>query len=75
MATLAGQSCSNLVARALLVDFICAQRCQNIVTAVAIGCGPMVSPRFGRRHGSPPREQQLWPSHLRGDAGPCITGL
>jgi hypothetical protein len=35
------------------VDLICVQ---GIVTAVAIRCGPMASPRIGRRHGSPPRE-------------------
>jgi hypothetical protein len=28
------------------------------VTAAANGSGPMVSPKTGRRHGSPPREQQ-----------------
>jgi hypothetical protein len=55
------------------VDLNCVQRCQSIVTAAAVGCGPMVSPRFGRRHGSPPREQQSMTSHLRADAGPCIT--
>jgi hypothetical protein len=55
------------------VDFISVQRCQNIVTAVAIGCGPMVSPKFGRRLGSLPHEQQPRPSHLRAEAGPCIT--
>jgi hypothetical protein len=36
------------------MDFNCVQRCQSIVTAVAIGCGPMVSLRIGRRLGSPP---------------------
>jgi hypothetical protein len=55
------------------VDFNCVQRCQGIVTVVAVGCGPTVNPRFGRRLGSPPREQQLRTSHLRADAGPCIT--
>jgi hypothetical protein len=49
------------------------KRCQGIVTAVVIGCGPMASPWFERRLGSPPREQQLRTSHLRADAGPCIT--
>jgi hypothetical protein len=34
------------------------------VTAVAVGCGPMTSPRFG----SPPYEQQLRTSHLKADA-------
>jgi hypothetical protein len=43
------------------------------VTAVAIGCGPMANPKFGRRLGSPPREQQPRTSHLRVDAGPCIA--
>jgi hypothetical protein len=55
------------------MDFNCMQRCQNIVNAVAIGCGPMASPRIGRILGSPPREQQPWTSHLRANAGPCIT--
>jgi hypothetical protein len=41
------------------------QRCQGIVTVVAVGCGPMVNLRFGRRLGSPPREQQPSTSHLR----------
>jgi hypothetical protein len=49
------------------------ERCQGIVTIVAVGCGPMVGPRVGRRLGSPPREQQPRTSHLRADAGPCIT--
>jgi hypothetical protein len=43
------------------------------VTVVAVGCGPMVSLRFGRRLGSPPREQQLMTSHLRADADPYIA--
>jgi hypothetical protein len=73
MAMLMGQSCRGLVAQALLVDFNYMQRCQGIVTAVVIGCGPMTSPRIGRRHGSSPREQQPRTSHLRADAGPCIT--
>jgi hypothetical protein len=55
------------------VDLNCVQRCQSFVTAVASGCGPVVSPRTGRRHGSPPREQQPRTSHLKADAGPCIT--
>jgi hypothetical protein len=54
------------------VDFNCVQRCQCIVTAVAIGCGSMASPRIGRRHGSPPHEQQPRTSHLRADVGPHI---
>jgi hypothetical protein len=33
------------------------QRSPSIVTAVANGCGPVVSPKTGRRLGSPPREQ------------------
>jgi hypothetical protein len=41
------------------VDLICVQRCQGIMTAVAIGCGPMASPRIGRRLGA--------------DADPCIA--
>jgi hypothetical protein len=55
------------------VYLIYVQRCQSIVTTVAVGCGPMASSRFWRRHGSSPREQQLRTSHLRADAGPCIT--
>jgi hypothetical protein len=55
------------------VDLICVQRCQSIMIAVAIGYGPMVSLRLGRRLESPPREQQPRTSHLRADAGPCIT--
>jgi hypothetical protein len=73
MATLTGQSCWGLVAQALLVDFNCVQRCQSIVIVVPSGCGPVVSLRFGRRLGSPPREQQPRTSHLRADAGSCIT--
>jgi hypothetical protein len=42
------------------------------VTVVAVGCGPTVSLRSGRRLGCPPREQQTRTSHLRADAGPCI---
>jgi hypothetical protein len=55
------------------VDFNCVQRCQGIVTAVAAECGPIMNPKFGRRHGSPLREQQARTLHLRADAGPCIT--
>jgi hypothetical protein len=55
------------------VDFNCVQRCQGIVTAVVIECGPMASPRIERRLVSPPREQQPRTSHLRADAGPCIA--
>jgi hypothetical protein len=38
------------------------------VTAVAVGCDPMANPKFGRRFGSPPHEQQPRTSHLRADA-------
>jgi hypothetical protein len=55
------------------VDFNYVQRCQSIVTAVAVGCAPMASLRFGRRLGSPPREQQPRTSHLRADADPYIV--
>jgi hypothetical protein len=55
------------------MDFNCVQRCQSIVTAAAVGCGPIASPRIGRRLGSLPREQQLRTSHLRADADPCIA--
>jgi hypothetical protein len=73
MATLMGQSYLALVAQALLVYFICVQRCQGFVTAVASGCGPVTSPMSGRRLGSLPREQQPRTSHLRADASPCIA--
>jgi hypothetical protein len=43
------------------------------MTAVASGCGPVVSLRSRKRLGSPPRELQPRTSHLRADAGPCIT--
>jgi hypothetical protein len=43
------------------------------VTAVASGCGSVVSPMIGKRLGSLPCEQQPRTSHLRADAGPCIT--
>jgi hypothetical protein len=49
------------------------QRCLSIVTAVASGCGPVVSPRTVRRHGSLPYEQQSRTSYCRADAGPCIV--
>jgi hypothetical protein len=39
------------------------------VTVVAVGCGPMVNPRSGRRLGSPSREPQPRTSHLRSDVG------
>jgi hypothetical protein len=44
-------SCSDLTC-----EFNCVQRCLSIVTAVASGCGPVVSPRTGNRLGSPPHE-------------------
>jgi hypothetical protein len=43
------------------------------VTAVTIGCGAITNPKFGRRLGISPREQQPKTSHLSADAGPCIT--
>jgi hypothetical protein len=55
------------------VIFNCMKRCQGFVTAVASGCGPVVSSRSGSIPGSPPREQQPRTSHLRADAGPCIA--
>jgi hypothetical protein len=55
------------------VFFNCAQRCQGFVTDVASGCGPVVSLMIERRLGSPPHEQQPRTSHLRADAGSCIT--
>jgi hypothetical protein len=55
------------------MDLIYVQRCSSIVTAVASGCGPVVSPRTGKRHRSPAHEQQLRTSHHRANAGPCIA--
>jgi hypothetical protein len=55
------------------VYFNCVQRCQGFVTAMASGCGPVVSPMIGKRLGSPPREQQPETSHLRANAGPYIA--
>jgi hypothetical protein len=54
------------------VLFSYVQRCQGFVTAVASGCGPVMSPKRGKRLGSLPREQQPMTSHFRTDAGPCI---
>jgi hypothetical protein len=55
------------------VNFNCVQRCQGIVTVVAVGCGPTASLRSGKRLESPPREQQPRTAHLRADADPCIA--
>jgi hypothetical protein len=55
------------------VFFNCVQRCHGFVITVTSGCVPVVSPIFGKRHGSPPREQQPMTSHLRTDAGHCIV--
>jgi hypothetical protein len=55
------------------VFVMCVQSCQGFVTAVASGCGPVVSPMSGKRLGSPSREQQPRTSHLRADVSPCIT--
>jgi hypothetical protein len=55
------------------VYFNCVQRYQHFMTVVTVGCGPMASPRIGRRLGSPPREQQPRTAHLRVDAGPCTN--
>jgi hypothetical protein len=49
------------------------QRRPSIVTVVASGCAPVVSPRTGRRLESLPREQQPRTSYHRADAGPCIV--
>jgi hypothetical protein len=43
------------------------------VTAVAIRCGPVASPRSEKRLECLPREQQPRTSHPRADAGPCIA--
>jgi hypothetical protein len=55
------------------VDLNYVQRCPSIMTAVASGCGLVVSPRTRRRLGSSPHEQQLRTLHHRADAGPCIV--
>jgi hypothetical protein len=55
------------------MDLICVQRCLSIVTAVVSGCGPVMSPRTGKRLGSLPHEQQPRTSHQRTDAGPYIA--
>jgi hypothetical protein len=55
------------------VDFNCVQRCQDFVTPVAVGCGPITSSRIGRRLVSMPREQQPMTSHLRANADPYIA--
>jgi hypothetical protein len=49
------------------VFFNCMQRCQGFVTAVASGCGPVVSPMSGRRLGSLPREQHVRIDGPRGE--------
>jgi hypothetical protein len=49
------------------------QRCLSITTAVANECGPVVSPRIGKRLGCLPRERQLRTLHHRADAGPYIV--
>jgi hypothetical protein len=43
------------------------------MTAMASGCGPVVSSSTGKRLESLPREQQLRTLHHRADAGPCIV--
>jgi hypothetical protein len=43
------------------------------VIAMAVKCDTMASPRIGRRHESPPREQQPMTSHFRADEDPCIA--
>jgi hypothetical protein len=55
------------------VFFNCVQSCQGFVTVVASECGPVASPRSGKRLGSSPREQQSRISLLRADVGPCIA--
>jgi hypothetical protein len=55
------------------MNFNCVQRRQGFVTAVIVGCGPTASLRSGKRLGSPSHEQQPRTSHLRADAGHCIT--
>jgi hypothetical protein len=49
------------------------QICLSIVTVVASGCGPVMSPRTGRRLGSLRREQPPRTSHHRVDAGLELT--
>jgi hypothetical protein len=48
------------------------QTCLSVATAVASGCGPVVSLRAGKRLGSPPHEQSPRTSHHRADADPYI---
>jgi hypothetical protein len=43
------------------------------VTAVTSGCGPVASPKSGKKLGSPLREQEPRTSYLRADVGPCIA--
>jgi hypothetical protein len=43
------------------------------MTAVVSGCGPVASPRSGKRFGSPPHEQQTRTSHLRADTDSYIA--
>jgi hypothetical protein len=61
-------SCSGLTC-----GFNCVQRCLSIMTVVTSGCGPVVSPRTGKRLGSSPREHQPRTLHHRADAEPCIV--
>ncbi len=53
-------------------EFNCVQKWSSIVTAMASGCGPVVSLMIGRILESLPHEQRLRTSHHRADAGPCI---
>jgi hypothetical protein len=55
------------------MDSICVKTCLSFATVAANGCGPVVSPRIGRRLGSLPCEQQPRTLHHRADAGPCIV--
>jgi hypothetical protein len=48
------------------------QRCPSTMATVANGCGPVVSPRTGRRLGSPPHEQQPTTLHHRAEAGALV---
>jgi hypothetical protein len=49
MVMLIDQSCSGLVAQALLVGLICVQReCSSTVTDAASSCGPALNPMIKR---------------------------
>jgi hypothetical protein len=73
MAILTGQYLLSFSCSGFTYKFNCVQRCLSIVTVTANGCGPVVSPKAGRRLGSPPHEQQAMTSRHRVDVSPCIV--